>query len=83
MQLAPFEFLCRSLRQRFECASIPDHDSASAILALRNSSFEIKVGNGMILDLHGEALFPLREGHPLRHCPGFQSPPEFQSKIVV
>src|SRR5262245_551447 len=63
--------------------TIPDHDRAAAILALRNGPFKLVVGDRVIFHLDSEAFFSWQQARPARHCPAFHYSVEFETQIVV
>ena len=54
---------------RHPVATIPKLDRATAILTLRNSSFEIAVIKRVIFDLHGQAFIVRIDGRTLGDGP--------------
>ena len=64
-------------------AAVPDHDGASAILALRNGAFEVAIVQRMILDLNCEPLVMRIERGSLGDGPGFEDAVQFESQVVV
>ena len=78
-----FEIFGGGVGEGFERAAVPDHDGAAAVLALGDGAFEIDVGDGMILDVDGEAAVAFFVGHALRHGPGFEGAADFEAEVVV
>src|ERR1700758_1535837 len=64
-------------------AAVPNHDGASAILALRNGAFEVAVIQRMVFDLDCEPLVMWIEGRTLGDGPGFEDAVQFQSQIIM
>src|ERR1700745_3029306 len=58
-------------------AAVPNHDGASAILALRNGAFKVAVIQRMVLDLDCEPLVMWIEGRTLGDRPGFEDAVQF------
>jgi hypothetical protein len=53
-------------------ATIPQHDSAAAVLALRDRALEVSVIEWMVLYLHRESAMAWIERWPFRDGPGFE-----------
>ncbi len=83
LEVALFEHLVGIAAHRFPCAQVPDHDSSCAVVAFGDGAFEIEVGNGMILHLHGETFVSGIERRALGNGPRFQHAIHFQSKVIV
>ena len=64
-------------------AAVPEHHGAPAILTLGDNAFKAAILHGMILDLHCQSLNRGVQVRPFGHCPTFEDPVEFQTKIVV
>ena len=64
-------------------ATIPDHHRPAAIFSLRYRAFEFVVGNRMIFDFNGQALFAWHEAWSSRHSPAFHDSIKFEPQIVV
>ena len=83
MEAAFFQRLERLLAVHIIVAAIPDHDSAAAVVALRDHALEILVIDRVILDLDREMFFAPLPGDALGHGPGFQNAVHLQPEIVV
>jgi hypothetical protein len=57
--------------------TVPNHDGASAILALRDGAFKVAVIQRMVLDLDCEPLVMWIEGRTLGDGPGFEDAVQF------
>ena len=68
---------------RLPGASVPDHDRAAAVFALRDHALERGVVERMILDLNGQRLHRWVEAGPLRHRPAFERAVVLQAEVVV
>src|SRR5262245_24914791 len=64
-------------------ATIPDHDRAAAILALRNSALELVVSNRMIFHFDSQALLTRHKAWSARHRPALHHAVELQTQIIV
>ena len=64
-------------------AAVPDDHFAGAVLAGWNHAFERAVVVGVILHMHGQALFVAIERRPLGHRPGEEDAVAFEPEIVV
>ena len=64
-------------------AAVPNHDGASAVLALRNGAFEVAVIQRMVLDLDREPLVMRIEGRALGDGPGLEDAVQFEPQVVV
>ena len=64
-------------------AHIPDHDGACAVIVLGDDAFEIEIGDGMIFDLHGQALIGGIERRAFGHGPRFEDAFHLQAEVVV
>jgi len=63
--------------------AVPEHDGARAVLALRDHVLERAVVEGVVLDVHREALVVRVEGRALRHGPAQQHAVKLQAEVVV
>ena len=73
----------RLLAKHVIIAAVPQHHGPAAILPLRDDSFEGRVFDRVVLDLHRQMLLAFLPGKPLWHGPGFQHPFHFQAEVVV
>ena len=64
-------------------AAVPDDHFARAVLPGRNHALERRVVVGVILDVHGEALFVTIERRALGHGPGQEDAVAFEPEVVV
>src|SRR5438552_15581917 len=65
-----------------EFAKVPHDDFAGAVVILGERSFEQKVVERLVPDMHREALHLRIFAGPFRHGPGAESPAYFQSTPV-
>src|SRR5690606_21808933 len=82
VQLAFRQSGCRVV-QRFPGALVPEHDGATAILALLDCSFKFRVGERMVLRAHGQSLLGRIGAGAAGHRPAPQYAVPLQSKIVM
>ncbi len=73
----------RPRRRRSHVPDVPHHHGSRAVVTLGNGAFEIEVGDGMIFDLHGEALVGGIERRTFRNSPRLQHAVHFQAEIVM
>ena len=62
---------------------IPDDDGARAVVVLRDHALELGVLEGVILDLHGQALDLRTDRRALRDGPALEHPVHLQTEVVV
>src|SRR5882724_13548168 len=58
-------------REWLPLSDVPDHNRTRAVVAFGNDAFEAEIGNGVIFDLHGEALVVGIERGTFGDGPGF------------
>ena len=64
-------------------AAVPQEDGARAVLLRRDHAFEVAVLDGMVLDVHREALVVRVEARAFRHGPAQEHPAELEPEVVV
>ena len=64
-------------------AAIPNHDRAAAVLALRNSAFEVPVIQRMVFDLYRKPLIVRIERGTLGDRPGLENAVQFEPQIIM
>src|SRR5438445_12443965 len=64
-------------------AEVPYDDFARPVLTFRKGFLEQKVGERVVRHMDGEALYLRIFAWPLRHRPGDEGRPNFQSEVIV
>src|SRR5436190_8194426 len=64
-------------------AAVPEHDGATAVLALRDGAFEISVVEWVVLNLDCQPAVARIERGPLGHGPGLKYAVHLETQIVV
>src|SRR5262245_31300226 len=64
-------------------ATIPDHDRAAAILALRNSPLKLVVGDRVIFHFNSETFLARHKAWSARHGPALHHAVELETQIIV
>ena len=64
-------------------AAVPHDHLAGAVLAGGNHAFERRIVVGVVLDVHGQALFVTIQRRALGHRPGQQHAVAFEAEVVV
>src|SRR5262249_19894036 len=70
-------------RERLPGAQVPHHDRSRTIIALGNDSLKVKVGDGMILYLHGQAFVVGIKRWTFGHSPRLEHTFHLQAEVVV
>src|SRR5580765_4426319 len=84
LELAPLDLLARRLGlQELEAAGVPHDRRAGAIVPLGNEPLEVGVLDGMVFDVHGEALLVGTHRRALGHGPALQHAVDLEPQIVV
>ena len=69
--------------QDLECATIPDQDVTCSVLAFGDLAFEVRVAEGMILDVDGQPSLARFHRRAFGDGPAFKYTVGFQSKIIM
>src|SRR5947207_661346 len=64
-------------------SSVPNDDFAAPVLTPWNGPLEVRVVDGMIFDLYGEAFLAENEARPFRNRPAFKDSVELEPKVVM
>jgi hypothetical protein len=68
---------------RLPTAPVPQQHRPAAVLAFRDSALEGPVIEGMVLGVHGQALFARDQARPLGDRPALEDAIELEAEIVV
>jgi hypothetical protein len=68
---------------RGRIAAIPNHDCAAAILAFRNSAFEVAVVQRVVFDLDRKSLVMRVERGAFGDGPGFEDAIELKPQVIM
>jgi hypothetical protein len=82
-QFCERELSVRLLLDELVGAVVEDLDRPAAVLALRDLALELRVLEGVVLDVHGEHLRARLERHALRHRPRGERPVLLEAEVVV
>jgi hypothetical protein len=83
-EIATRQRLFRALLSiRLPVTAVPEHDRASAILALWYRPFEIAVIERMVFHLDGEALVTRIQGGASSYRPRFEDAVQFKAQVIM
>src|SRR5262245_35248236 len=74
---------CVGVTDWLPCPTIPQHDSARAVLALRNNALKCSVVHRMVFHMNRQSFYGWIQARPLRNRPTFEDAIQLKPKIVM